>query len=275
MTGGFPEFIALDNHGVGTAQNDAYALIGLSPDIPEGGPGEQSPTPDLAAVGVNTFLVPADFCTSEFIWAFAINTHERQRHLVQPVSHQVWLDTNQDGTSDFVVLNRDSTFDDVTDGRQLSWAFDLTTGDATAFFFAEHSTNTGNTVLLICGEQIGLTATDILSTRVDAFVIAEDFYYGGPGDIIEDITITPLGEQFFGQAPDIPGNASDFLQVFDFGPFPGNSPELGLLLFTNGDRGAGARGGATRDTEALVFRVPGLDFRQPGWRFTSLGRGAP
>jgi hypothetical protein len=53
----------------------------------------------------------------------------------------------------------------------------------------------------------------------------------------------------------VPGNASDpaGLQVYDFGPFPGNSPELGILLFTNGDRGAGARGGATQETEALLF----------------------
>lgn len=115
--------------------------------------------------------------------------------------------------------------------------------------------NTGNTVLLICGEQVGLTGTDMLATNVDMDVVAQDFYYGGPGDLIEGLTVTPLGEQFLGLANDVPGNASDpaGLQVYDFGPFPGNSPELGILLFTNGDRGAGARGGATQETEALLF----------------------
>jgi minor extracellular serine protease Vpr len=44
--------------------------------------------------------------------------------------------------------------------------------------------------------------------------------------------------------------------VYDFGAFPGNSPELGLMLITNGDRGAGNRGGATKDTEALLFLAP-------------------
>jgi len=44
--------------------------------------------------------------------------------------------------------------------------------------------------------------------------------------------------------------------VYDFGAFPGNSPGLGLMLITNGDRGAGARGGATKDTEALLFLAP-------------------
>lgn len=256
VPGSFPQQIGLDNTGVGTAQNDAYALIATSPNQPEGGLGQQSPTPDIRAVGVNTF--PTGGCAAGFVWAFAINTWERQEHLL-PVSHQVFLDTDQDGVDDFVVLNRDlSGLDTISDGRQVAWALDLATGDATAFFFAEHSTNTGNTVLYICGEQVGLTGSDILTTNVDVDVVAQDFYYGGPGDSVESLTITPLGEQFFGLPNDVPGFSNDpaGLSVFDFGPFPGNTAELGLMLITNGDRGAGARGGATQETEALLFTTP-------------------
>ena len=253
--GGFPSVIGLDNQGAGVAQNDAYSLLATSPNIPEGGPGEQSPTPDLRAVGINTFLVPSSFCSSEFIWAFAINTWERQQHLL-PVSHQVELDTNQDGDIDYVVLNRDlSGPGTISDGRQLSWVFDVSAGSLSAFFFAEHSTNTGNTVLLACGEQLGLSSADILATNVDMNVFAQDFYYGGPGDLIEGLTVTPLGEQYFGSPSDVPANTNDpsGLAIFDFGPFPGNTQEEGALLITNGDRGAGARGGATEATEALIF----------------------
>ena len=260
VPGSFPDVIGLNNTGIGTAQNDAYALLAVSPNQPEGGKGAQSPTPDIRAVGINTFPVPAGFCSAQpsFIWAFAINTWERQEHLL-PVSHLIFLDTNQDGADDYVVLNRDlSGLGTINDGRQVAWALDLATGNATAFFFAEHATNTGNTVLLICGEQIGLTGTDILATNVDMDVFAQDFYYGGPGDLIEGLTVTPLGERFFALPNDVPGNAADpaGLQVFDFGPFPGNTPELGVLLFTNGDRGTGARGGATQETEALLFTAP-------------------
>jgi len=46
------------------------------------------------------------------------------------------------------------------------------------------------------------------------------------------------------------------MAVYDFGPLPGNSPELGVMLVTNGDRGAGARGGATQHTEAILFHAP-------------------
>jgi hypothetical protein len=260
VAGSFPQVIGLNNTGVGVAQNDAYALLAVSDNLPEGGLGQQSPTPDIRAVGINTFPVPAGFCSADpsFIWAFAVNTWERQEHLL-PVSHQIWLDTNQDGSDDFVVLNRDASgLGTISDGRQLAWVLNLATGSASAFFFAEHATNTGNTVLLICGEQIGMNAANMLNTQVNMDVIAQDFYYGGPGDLVEGLTVTPLGEQFYGVPNDVPGNTYDpaGLSVYDFGAFPGNSPELGLLLFTNGDRGAGNRGGATQATEALLFFAP-------------------
>jgi len=251
------DVVHLTNTQVGTAQNDAYSLLAVSPDQAEGGPGEQSPNPDIRAVGINTFPVPAGFCSGQpsFLWAFAINTWERQEHLV-PVSHNVYLDTNQDGTDDFLVFNFDLSFSSsISDGRQVTWAQDLTTGDASAFFFTEHSMNTGNTVLLICAEQVGLTGTDMLATNVDMDVEAWDWYYGGPGDWVTGLTVTPLGEQYYGIPEDIPGKMEGSMTVVDFGPWLGNSPELGLMLVTNGDRGGGARGGATEDTEALLFSV--------------------
>jgi subtilisin family serine protease len=260
VPGSFPQVIGLNNTGVGGAQNDAYALLAVSPNQPQGGLGQQSPTPDIRAVGINTFPVPAGFCSANpsFLWAFAVNTWERQQHLL-PVSHQVYLDTNRDGTDDFVVLNRDASgLDTISDGRQLSWVVNLATGAASAFFFAEHSTNTGSTVLYICGEQIGMNAANLLATQVNMTVVAQDFYYGGPGDIVTGITVTPLGERFVGVATDVTGNsnAAEGLQVYDFGSFPGNSPERGLMLITNGDRGGGLRGGATQPTEALLFLAP-------------------
>jgi minor extracellular serine protease Vpr len=260
VQGAFPQVIGLDNTGVGTAQNDAYALLATSPRLTVGGRGEQSPTPDIRALGINTYPVPAGFCSANpsFIWAFAVNTWERQQHLL-PVSHQIWLDTNRDGTDDYVVLNRDASgLGTISDGRQLAWVLNLSTGAASAFFFAEHSTNTGNTVLLICGEQIGMNAANLLATNVNMAVLAQDFYFGGPSDLVEGLTVTPLGERFYGEPSDVPGNTSNpaGLAVYDFGAFPGNSPELGLMLITNGDRGAGNRGGATKDTEALLFLAP-------------------
>jgi subtilisin family serine protease len=248
--------IDLTNTGVGTAQNDAYALLALSPDLPGGSPGAGEPTPDIRSVGINTFPVPPTFCSSEFVWAFSINTWERQTHLL-PVSHQVILDIDQDGTADFIVLNRDlSGFTTINDGRQATWAVNLATGSASIYFLTEHATNTGNTVLYVCGEQVGLTVDDILATHVDMDVYAQDFYFGGPGDWVEGLTVTPLGERYLGLPSDIPGKSEGTMVVYDFGPWSGNTPELGIMLLTNGDRGPGNRGGATQMTEALLFTAP-------------------
>ena len=171
-----------------------------------------------------------------------------------PVHHYVTLDINQDGVDDYQVFNSDlSGFTTLSDGRHATFAQNLATGGATAFFYTEHSMNTGNTVLYICGEQVGLTGTDMLVTNVDMDVYAQDWYYAGPGDWITDLTVTPLGEQYLGLPDDIAGKTEGAMTVLDFGPCPGNTPELGVMLVTNGDRGSGARGGATYDTEALLF----------------------
>jgi hypothetical protein len=249
------DVVDLTNTGVGAAQNDAYALVAVSPDIPEGAAGANAPVPDIAAVGVNTFPVPAGYCSAEpsFIWAFAVNTHERQSHLL-PVIHYFYLDIDQDGEADYAVLNSDASgLGGISDGRQLAWAWNLGTGAASAYFYAEHATNTGNTALYICAEQVGLTYADMLGTNVDMEVYTQDFYFGGPGDEVTGITITPYGERFYGVPNDIAGKSHDSMAVYDFGLFPGNTPEYGVLLFTNGDRGSGARGGATEATEAMLF----------------------
>jgi minor extracellular serine protease Vpr len=48
VPGAFPQVIGLDNTGVGTAQNDAYALLAVSPNLPEGGYGQQCRRPTSA-----------------------------------------------------------------------------------------------------------------------------------------------------------------------------------------------------------------------------------
>ncbi len=55
-----------------------------------------------------------------------------------------------------------------------------------------------------------------------------------------------------GSVADIPGGGSTLMSVpgGDFRRIPG---ELGLLVFTNGDRGQSRRGAATHATEALLF----------------------
>jgi subtilisin family serine protease len=248
--------LPLKNSGIGTAQSDTYTLLAVSDNLPEGGAGQQSPTPDIRAFAVNTVLTSS--CAAGFLWEFAFNDWERQTMPIG-VIHEVDLDINRDGVFDYAVYNFDLSLSNaVSDGRQVTWAENLTTHAAGASFYAEHSTNTGNTVLRVCGEQVGLAGADILSRNVDAVAGTFDFFFGGPSDVLPDVyTITPYGEQFVGVADDMPGNTAGTLTAYDFGAFPGNTPELGLMVITNGDRGSSSRGGATQETEALLFARPG------------------
>ena len=119
--------------------------------------------------------------------------------------------------------------------------------------------NTGNTVLYICAEQIGLTGTDMLSTNVDMDVYAQDWYYGGPGDWVTDLTVTPLGEQYFGSAQRCPGQhlRPNRLVCLRLRSLPGQYTGIRVYCWSPmATAVAGARGGATQDTEALLFFGP-------------------
>jgi hypothetical protein len=157
------------------------------------------------------------------------------------------LDTNQDGEADYLVLTRDVSLNDVTDGRNLTWVVNLATDEADAFFFTDHETNSANTVMLLCAEQIGMTTADALKPmNVTAYI--DDFYYGGLGDVLRGITISPFGEQYVAEfeqggvgATILGPEKKDKMRIWDFGPSTNNTESGLLLLF---------RGGAELNREA-------------------------
>ncbi len=275
--GGAPGEKTLFNLGVGTAQLQAFSLLGLSPNAPEGGRGEQSPNPDLRAVGVNSVLDPGACGApgANFIWEFAFNTWER---VSTPVGQflEVDLDTNQDGVFDYIILNRDlSGLTTLSDGRQVSAVLRLSPTGAiqstTIRFFAENATNTGNTILRACGNDLGLGVADAGTRLVTAEFYASSWYFGGPADFLGPYTITPGGEQNVAALAEdtIDYRRSTTATVTEFAPIPGTSEELGVMLVTNSDFGADNRGGATRATETVLipktgttigseFNIPGL-----------------
>ncbi|MEO0421190.1 MAG: S8 family serine peptidase [Pseudomonadota bacterium] len=248
-TGGEGATVGLTNFAFGTAQIDTFSLLGTSDDLPEGDAGAQSPVPDLRAVGVATF---ESTCAAGFTWAFGVNAWETATHLF-PVRYQVVLDTNRDGIDDFAIFNQDLD-PAVSNSNQATFVEDLATGAQSAFFFTVHSMNSGNVQLLICGEQVGLTAEDIGVTPVDARFEAIDFYFGtGVTDTIDGITITPAGEQYVGAVEDIPGRTQGLVEISDFGKLPENSQEIGVMLMTDGVRAL--PGAASRRTAAVLLEA--------------------
>ncbi|MEZ4729726.1 MAG: S8 family serine peptidase [Caldilineaceae bacterium] len=234
-------FIRVRNRGVATTTVEAYSLIGVSANLPEGGPGDNNPTPDFRSLGYATYFAPAGVCNDEtdsFVLAFAGNSWERQSHANAPATYDFLLDVDRDGEDDYEVFNFDLA-GDLSDGRNVTWVTDLSTGETTAFFFTDHDTNSANTVLLFCAEQIGMTLANALQPiNVNAYLL--DTYYGGFGDLLTDITIAPFGERY--SANFVKGGLSfttlepggeDRLRIADFGNTP-NTTESGLLLLYRG-----------------------------------------
>jgi hypothetical protein len=116
--------------------------------------------------------------------------------------------------------------------------------------------NSTNTVLYVCAEQIGNVP---LFQTIDATAFTVDDIFGGPGDQVAWLTFAPGGERYLTTSiSDIPGGGTGEMSVEDLAaskrlPFPTNSGELGVLMFTNASRGSLKQGGSTADTEAIIF----------------------
>jgi subtilisin family serine protease len=220
------------NVGMSEVYIDTYSLLGTSPDQPNPpvNEGANAAPADLRYFGVQTYPVPAGFCSDNdsFVMSFAINTWDRQSH-VNTTEFDVYLDTDSDGEPDYIVFNFDlSLSGQLSDGRNVTWVADLATNATDAFFFTGHNTNSGNTVLTFCAEQIGMSGDDLLSTSMNVDVFAFDWYYrAGVIDSIEGMNVVPLGERYFTVFAN--GDAG-------FTTLPPRSPRLGFSILDFGDQ---------------------------------------
>lgn len=258
----------LTNEGASESAIDGYSLIGESSQLPASAPGMGLPEIDLRYAGVQTIPVPAGFCLAEpsFLLLLAVNTWDRQTHSNAPASFEWWLDTDNDGSSDYVVFNADLAGAALSDGRNVVYAYNLGTGTASIWFFTDQATNSGNTVFPVCAEQIGMTQADY-GQQIGTEVMAWDLYFlGRYTDQILDMSFAPLGERYFpiidgGQGTgDVPAGDSVPVTVIDFGAAGTNPDELGVLLLTDGLRSDGTtvyKTGAPQELEALVLRPEG------------------
>lgn len=197
VTGGDEDDPYVQNTGKAEAYVDTFSLLATSPrhNLTQE-PGGNRYVPDLKYFGVQTYPVPAGFCSANpsFIMAFAINTWERQTH-ADGTLFEVDLDVDGDGVVDYAIYNDALAW--ATDIRNVTVVWDLAADTESIFFLTTHNTNSANTVLTICGEQIGMDANDFGVTSMDASVYAVDWTFTGlASDSIHGMTIVPLGERF-------------------------------------------------------------------------------
>ena len=257
---------SLANDGENVTAVEGYSLIGESPQLPTGEQGAGLPTIDLRYAGVQTIPLeagPTCFDEESFLLLLAVNTWERQTHANAPASFEWQIDTNEDGEADYAVFNFEAA-GDLSDGRNVVFVDEIEGDNDSARFFTDHATNSANTTLTICAQQIGLTADDVF-TPLTADLLAIDLYFtGGVTDEILGMEFSPLGERFFPVidggfgAGVVPAESSVELTALDFGVDGTNPGETGMLLFTDGTLFNGEelhKSGSPQANEAIAVRV--------------------
>jgi subtilisin family serine protease len=239
--------VTLKNLGAGTAQIDAYNLLGVSDDSSEAEHGESELPGDLRAVGYRT--VPGDKPGCSYLLEFAFTLWERPEHLV-PNRLAVLINT---GIRSLFLLTDDSRNDETL-------IFDPASGQLWCTgFVVGHGTNSRNAVVNVCSEDIGLEGnqTSMLEVtfRVGSFLSPSAFTdSAGPFQVsVPDARIS---------APSLDlgaGSVTDDYMVTDKGAvIPDLSATAGLLMLTNGYRNENRTGAAVAESEAILFLRQGL-----------------
>jgi hypothetical protein len=148
---------------------DTFALTGTSlkvppPLLPQ--PGDNFAVIDLRAVGVRAVGTSVEF---------AINTFGARSHPAYPAEFDIYIDSNNDGTFDYVVFNSENGGFGAT-GQTVVSVFNLSTGTvAGPLTFANADLDSANIIMSVPRSNIGVTP----GQKFGFFVLAFDNYFTG------------------------------------------------------------------------------------------------
>jgi subtilisin family serine protease len=244
--------IGLVNNGAGVAQIDPYELLFVSQDDPENPRGSNDPPSDLRYVGYRVLPVFEDGC--EYLLEFAITTWERTQRLY--LDHfEIVIDTDEDFQPELILFNTGPIYKSSTvDCRLVN---PDTLEETCTGFVVDHATNTANTILRVCSNNLNLSEPRTINVGVVTYTYPK----------VAESDATTFRSVLFPEpalsAPSydvLPGESLESIQVSGAGRVAANrAPALGLLLITNAYRDASSTGAATQGTEALVILREGID----------------
>lgn len=216
--------VTLSNAGVAAGRVDVFSLTGTSgriskKNLPQ--PGENFAIIDLKSVGVRQ---------AGSTIQFAINTFGERAHPNYPAEFDVYLDTNRDGTFDYIVYTGELSGFGVT-GQNVVFVQQIGAPTASAFFFTDADLNSANAILTAPLSVLGLTPSSQFNFSVFAF---DNYFTGSLTDSIENMTYTVGTPKFTASgvpASGVPAGGSSTLSI---SAVPGGamaSPsQTGLLL---------------------------------------------
>lgn len=181
---------------------DAFALLGTSARIPRAqlpGPGENFAVVDLQALGARL----VDFGGGQFGIQVAVSTYGTRAHPSYPAEFDVYLDVNADGVDDFVLYTAELTGFAAT-GQTVVNVFNLRTGTATAYFYADTDLETGNVILTAPLSVMGASPSSQMVISALAF---DNYFTGSLTDSIDGKVFTLGLPRFDVSAPPAAGVA--------------------------------------------------------------------
>ena len=190
--------LKLLNLGVEAGDFDVFSLTGQSPRIPRDelpAPGDNFAIVDLQSVGVR--YLPKAVFGADFL-EFAISTFGRRAHPNYPAEFDVYIDSNNDGTPDFVVFNAENGGFSAS-GQNVVFVANLATpgAPAPATFFTDADLDSGNviyTVRMNAGTgNVGIQPGTTFGFSVFAF---DNYFTGAQTDAVEDMLFTPGNARF-------------------------------------------------------------------------------
>jgi subtilisin family serine protease len=202
-------------HSGQTGTAEVFALTGTSDRIPRRdlpADGDNRAVIDLRAVGVRS---DAD------VVQFGVTTFGQRAHPDVPGRFEVLIDTNRDGTDDFMVFNGDATLAATGqfDGRNVVFAQPVGATTAAAAFFIDADLDSANAILTVPLAAVGLKA----GAQFDFHVQARDTYFSGAvTDTIATMTFTLGTPRFAASAATVPVPA-------------GGSAKVGVTAVAGGD----------------------------------------
>jgi subtilisin family serine protease len=216
--------LALSNAtGAVDGRVEVFSLLGTSGRIPP---------PTLPKDGDNYAVI--DLKSFGVRWAgtaiqFAVDTFGTRAHPNYPAEFDVYLDTNRDGTSDYVIYNLENGGFGAT-GQNVVAVVKLATGTGAIYYYTDADLDSSTAILTAPLAALGLTT----STQFDVSVYACDNYFSGAcTDAITGMTYTVGVPRYYPDSytPVVPAGGSSTLGIHALPGGDTASPsQQGLLL---------------------------------------------
>jgi hypothetical protein len=230
VLGGGTGNLTLSNLGAVPGVVSVFSLTGTSPQFPSAilpRPGDNFAIVDLKSVGVG--LIPDALGPGVDVVQFAVNTFGARAHPNYPAEFDIYIDSDNNGTDDFVIFNAENGGVGAT-GQNVTVVINLATNTQVIRFFTDADLNSSNAILNVQRPDIGIA--DGAQFRFSVYTF-DNYYTGALTDSITGMLYT-LDTPRFTSSPtavSVPVGGASVLTVNSVPGGAAASPsQSGLLL---------------------------------------------